>query len=451
MRLIQTIAALGCGWGLLSLHGAESDGPLAPGDLVWLANGERLRGELVSFDRDKGILWRHPGIEPALPFDLTNLVKIRLAARPQPAAAAANLCLVRLANQDELEGNLAGFDATNVTLETWYAGLLRLPREAVESIQPLIENPKIVYRGPTSLEGWTLGESVVPGVESNAWSYADGALVARASGAIARDLKLPDLASIDFDLAWSAYLHIAIALYADSLQPINLSTKDEAPEFGGFYSLQLNANIANILPVKKGMPLNSLGLAFVPGMEAKTAAHITVRCHKPERTVYLYIDGQLVKQWRDANDTLGSGTAIRFVNQGPNPLRVSNLVIAEWDGRMDLQTNVAAQAASDVVRLLNRDAVSGQIQEIREGRVFVQTPFGPVTVPLERVEQIHLARSAARPAAPIAAPVQAAFARRGRLTLQLEGWEEGRLVASHPLLGRARFSLAAFRSLEWKR
>jgi hypothetical protein len=430
------------------------------GDTVWLKNAERFKGELLAVDPRQGLLWKHPDIRESLPLAITNVLKIRFGGRPLPPPKGANPCVVRLANQDELEGDLAGFDGENLLLDTWYAGQLRIPRGGLDSVQPIVIDPKIVFQGPTNLAGWTLGDAVAPGVQSNAWTYSDGALVSLASGSVARDVKLPPVASIDFDLAWSVYLNIAIALYADSLQPIQLSAKDDtnAPIFSGFYSLQINANTANLLPVKKGVPLNpfGLGIAFLPGMDVKTSTHVTVRVHKAARTIYLYLDGVLVRQWQDPMETLGPGTCLRFVNQSlalvgqaSNPVRLSNLVVAEWDGRLDLQTNIVNNLTNDVVRLLNRDAIAGTLLGIREGAAQLGAGFGPVTVPLSRVEQFHFARvgRASLPRTPDA--VKAQFVRRGRLTLSIEGWEDGRLVANHPVFGRAKFSLAAFRQLEW--
>ena len=140
------------------------------------------------------------------------------------------------------------------------------------------------------------------------------------------------MASVDFDLAWSNYLHLAVALYADSPQPLNLASKDNPP-FGGFYSLQLNGDMANVLAVNRGMPLNSLGMAMVAGLRDKTAVHVTIRIHKPDRRLCLYIDNTLIKQWEDGQNTLGSGTCLRFVNQGLNRLEISKLVVSEWDGQ----------------------------------------------------------------------------------------------------------------------
>jgi hypothetical protein len=195
-----------------------------------------------------------------------------------------------------------------------------------------VSTPRVVFAGPTSLEGWTLGQTGTPNTVNEAWSFTNGALVTTTVGSIARDVQLPAVASVDFDLAWSNYLHLAVALYADSLQPLNLTSKD-TPPFGGFYSLQMNGDMVDVFAVNPGVPLNPLGMVMVAGLRDKTSVHVTIRINKPGRRLCLYIDNTLIKQWEDGQNTLGSGTCLRFVNQRPNRLEISKLVVSEWDGQ----------------------------------------------------------------------------------------------------------------------
>jgi hypothetical protein len=431
---------------------AEPPNNIPNGDVAWLRSGERLRGQIVSMDGQGQLLWRHQHIAEEVALPLRDLLKIRLGPRPVPADKPAHPCLVRLINGDELVGNLAGFDGESLRLETWFSGEIKINRNAMDSLLPLVINPKMIFQGLTSLEGWTLGDAVVPTVQTNAWFYSDGALVSLVPGSIARDVKLPEAAQIDFDLSWEGYTQLAVALYADSLQPIQLLAKDEGPDFGGFYSLQmLLANVfsANLLPVKKGLPINvaGLGAAYLPTMIQQPRAHITIRVSKRERKVYLEYNGTLVRQWQDPMETLGPGTAMRFVNQGPGSLRLSGLVISEWDGRLDLRTNVVNNLTNDVVNLLNQDQVTGTITSLRDDALQISAPFGAVTVPMNRIEQLHFARQGR--AQPVTGSVRAGFAQRGRLSVQLDGWENNVLLARHPLLGKLRISAAAVRQLEW--
>ena len=110
-----------------------------------------------------------------------------------------------------------------------------------------------------------VGRAPAPG-ESGQWTYRNGAFYAGKTASIARDLKLPDVAEIQFDLAWKGALNLAIALYTDSLLPILLTAKDQAPDFGGFYSLRLhNATEALICGRSKNWSLiRQLGQLLYP-------------------------------------------------------------------------------------------------------------------------------------------------------------------------------------------
>lgn len=419
-------------------------------DIIWLNNGERLRGELINLDQQRSVLWRHPDIAEPVAFPLQGIDRIRFGGRTAEKSNEANPCLVRLVGQDELEGDLLALTSSNAVLQTWYAGTLNIPRNCLDSIQPIVKNPKVLYTGPTSMDGWTIGNSGVLNVDSNAWTYREGAFVANTSGSIAKDVKLPGVAAIEFDLAWTDYLTLAVAVYADSLQPMNLNTKDDAPEFGGFYSLQIHANMVQVLCVRKGMPLNRLDVALVQGLENRHSAHVAIRVNKAERALYLYLDGALVKSWRDSQDTVGNGTILRFVNQAASLLRISNLVVSEWDGRLDAPAENIDNATNDFVRLINHDTVGGELQRVEKGTAHIKSSLGPLEVPLARVEQIHFAQNSRKLPPATEGTYKAVFAGKGHLSLKLEGWEGKDLIVTHPALGRLHLAPAALRWLEFK-
>jgi hypothetical protein len=420
----------------------------APVDTVYLSNGDRLQGELVVLDPQKGLQWRHPDIREPVSFKYDAVVKLALGDRSFKPLAAQSQCRVRLTNGDELEGNLQEMTAQQVVLDTWYAGPLTIARKRIDSLIPIVVNPQVVFEGPTGLEGWTIGANPIAGVASNGWTYSHGTFASSQSASIARDLKLPDIAALDFDVAWNNYLSIAVAIYADSLQPIQLMNKDVAPDFGGFYSLQLNYNTVNLMMVKKGAPLNSLGLGFVPGLEQRTSCHVSIRANKKDRMIYLYIDGAMVKQWQDPLEFAGQGTCVRFVNQVQAGLKLSNLQVSHWDGRMETPTNKVENAQTDFVRMLNQDTIQGAVQSFRAGSLKIAAPFGPVEVPLDRVAQLHFAAPGREVSQSLPGDARAQFARRGQVTGRFEQWQDGGLVVSNASFGKARFAVAAFKSFQ---
>lgn len=431
----------------LPANGAQSVS--APRQALGFRNGDLLYGQLVSIDPAGGVRWRHVDAAEPIQFSTANLTMIQLGRRGAPLVKAPYRCLVRLNNLDELEGSVTSLDAGELVLDTWYAGRLNIPRAQVQSITPKSESLNLVYEGPAGLEGWTMGK-VNPAVgQTGTWRYRDGAFYATDAASIARDLKLPPMAALEFDIVWRGSLNVAVALYTDYLQPVSLRAKEQEPDFGGFYSLQMNSQYVSMLLVKKLDPLKHLGQAIVPVFQHKNSAHITVKMHRAQAAIYLLVDGQLVKQWVDPEGFGGAGTGVRLVHQGQGSLKLANLRVTEWDGRFDEPPPPNANPTADFALLLNRDKVSGTLQRIQDGKATFATAGTTLDIPLQRVMQIEMAanktaRAEGRPAA-----IRAWFAGRGSLTFELERWDDKRVTATSPNFGRAQFDPGAFTRIEF--
>jgi hypothetical protein len=137
-----------------------------------------------------------------------------------------------LTNQDELSGQLTGFDSERLVLDTWYAGALMIPRKMVQFIQPKQLPAPPLFAGPTGLEGWTIGKVSSTVSDAGQWRYKDGAFYATQAASIARDVKLPGTAILEFDLA-ARQLSFGGCLCTDYLHPVSLASKESEPDFGG--------------------------------------------------------------------------------------------------------------------------------------------------------------------------------------------------------------------------
>jgi hypothetical protein len=426
-------------------------------DSILFKNGDVLFGALESIDTTSGIRWTRPDAlseNNAFSFAPEHVTQLELASltRANPPASS-NLCQVLLANGDQLQGDLISYDGRKLILDTWFAGTLELPKSALALIAPLGLPKPTLFDGPTGLEGWTMGKVQAGAlVDSGEWIYQNNAFYALKSASIARDVHLPDNASIQFDLEWRGFFHIAIALYTSYLHPINLANKETEPKFGGFYSLQINPFSANLLPVKQSEPLRYLGQASLQNLAQTNAAHIDIRASKSKRLVALLMNGVLVRHWTD-EDFAGTGTALRFVHQGQGAVKLSNLKITEWDGQFEEPITLTPNKTADLARLKNGDRVPGAVKSIRDGKLAIEaTTSGQGTtldIPITRVKQIELSSTEKNPAATAqssALPtVRAYFASGlGSLTFNLEKWTADELSASAPSFGSAKFKPNAF-------
>jgi hypothetical protein len=415
-------------------------------------NGDLLYGTLESISPDQDIRWHHADSTQSIQFAPENVAEIHFPPHHASATNLPGLCRFRLGNNDELEGSLVQVDQEKALLRTWYAGEVTIPRKALQALIPVPPEGAIVFQGPTGVEGWTVGKvqaAAIAAGDTGQWKYKNGAFYATNAASIARDVHLPDTASVEFDLAWKGLFQLAIALYTDYLQPISLANKDSEPEFGGFYSLQVNSFSANLLPVKKNDPLRYLGQVSVPAFNQKNAAHVELRASKSKRIVALLVDGQLIKQWVDTEEFAGQGGGLRFVHQGQGKVKLSNLRVTEWDGQFEEKPSMTVGSKQDLVKLRNGDKLSGHVEGVRDGKMIVTTEATRLEIPMARVKQAELAGAKTEQAAANANLTRASFERGGALTFQLEKWEDGKALVRSPNFGELTFDGTVFSRLEF--
>ena len=420
----------------------------AKSDAMLFRNGDFLYGALESIDAQKVVRWNHPDATPPIEFQSTNIVAVDLHSRP--TAAETNVCQIHFTNGDVIEGELISVDQEKVVLQTWYAGKLTFPRKMVQTIIPAMPIRPAIFSGPTGLDGWTSGKSVLAQQEYGQWSYKNGAFYATKAASIARDLKLPDSASIQFDMNWKGTMHVAIALYTDSLQPVSLANKEAEPDFGGFYSLQLNNYYTDIIAIKKRDPLRSLGQLTVPAFSQKTSAHIDLRVSKAKHKIVLIVDGAVAKEWSDTEEFAGAGTAMRFVHQGQGAIKLSNLRVTEWDGQLDEPPSTnALDHKQDLARLRNGDKMLGAIHAIRDGKVFVANGDAKLEFPLSRLKQVEFAGTKSERAKTLPGEVRLFFPHGGSIAFQLEKWDKQGVTGRSANLGEVKFDPSAFARIQF--
>lgn len=418
-------------------------------DSILFRNGDVLFGALHSIDPENGIRWNRSDALTEFLFSPDAITQLEVGSiNPGSQPASSNLCTIQLNNGDQVQGDLISYDGQKVALDTWYAGRLEFPKNSVALIAPLGLPKPTIFSGPTGLEGWTMGKvNVGAAVDSGEWAYANGAFYAMKSASVARDLKLPDTMSMQFDLEWRGFFHVAVALYTEYLHPINLANKETEPRFGGFYSLQINPFSANLLPVKQNEPLRYLGQASLQNLAQTNAAHFDIRVNKSKRMIALLINGVVVKQWTeaDADQFAGTGTAVRFVHQGQGAVKLTNIKVTEWDGQFEEPITITPNRSQDLARLKNGDRVPGAVKSIRDGKMTIEAPGTTLDIPIGRVKQVELASPGATPPPAGERTVRAFFAAGpGSLTFKLEQWSREELLATSQNFGSAKFKPNAF-------
>lgn len=431
--------------------------PAAPKDTLEFLSGDQLHGSFLSLDGKSGVRWQHSSIKQVLTVNPEGVYKVRL---PQSRANRADRpnCSVRLANGDEVLGNLVSLDEKELVLDTWFAGKLSLPRPSLGSLMVGLGRFNILYEGPTSAEGWNLkggpnvaggqvfiGGGIVmpqPAVQAkqvNGWQYKDGAFYGVGSGSLGRNVKLPPASSIEFDLAWRGYPQMSLFFYTDNLEGYG----------GNAYVMQFSYRNIYLRRQSQNGRSSNLGTIELPATSV-SKTRFAIRTDRENKIVALFMDDLLVKQWMDNAEFNEAGTGILFYLQGgQQAMKVSNLRITEWDGRLDDGPAALTNSKEDLVRLANKDKVSGTLKSIRDGKISFQTAFAPLEVPLDRVTQVDFAPDTIKTNQFSPRDVRLFFADRGRLTMQVERWDDQQVVGVSGNFGQAKFLPSAFSAVQF--
>ncbi|MDB6058285.1 MAG: thiol-disulfide isomerase-like thioredoxin [Verrucomicrobiales bacterium] len=418
-------------------------------DSVLFTNGDFLYGKLISIGSQREIRWQHPDSAAPIDFKSTNITQIDLSSTRR-SLEETNNCKVDFVNSDSLKGNLISCDKDSVVLDTVYAGQLRLSRAMLESLVIVPPSQPALFEGPSAIEGWAQGKSIaVPVGDSGQFTFRNGAFYATKAASIARDLHLPDTAQIEFDLVWKSTLHMAIALYTDSLQPVSLASKETAPDFGGFYSFQVNSSYLDMMPIKKKDPLKSLGAIAVPALMQRNRAHFDLRASKRDHKLALLINGVLVKEWTDPDGFAGQGTAMRFVHQGQGSIKLSNIRIRPWDGQLEQPTPAPTHRPTDSVRLADGTRLNGQIESINNGKLSIATGNSTPQLPISQLRQIDFASQTLSSAQTNSQPVKVLLTPGYTISGQLETWSSDAMTLTSPSFGKAKIDPKAVARLQF--
>jgi hypothetical protein len=400
-------------------------------DVVKFRNGDVLHGTVAAVGG--GVLqWRRSDVAEPIGFALSSVGEIGLGERVAPAESRR--AVVELTNGDAVAGELVNLDGKTLTLQTWFAGRVTIQRPFVQRVMFVGELPAASYSGPNSLEEWKSEGN------RNAWSFQKGALYAVGSGQLARDVKLPAMATIEFDVAWRGNLNGAVGFGFEEGRRVYQS---------GGYMVQFNYATITLQRYRANQGSNNLGQSLeLPELQRKTKMRVALRVNQSKKQIALFLDGTLARQWSEPEEWAAKGTALVLMAQGQGQWRISNLTVAGWDGRLDGEVSAGAKDA-DLVRLNNGDQVSGTVKSITNGQIALTTSFAEMNVPVERAVAVELASATSERARRQAGDVEAFFLDGRKLTVALDKLDEQQFTGTSENFGRMTAALGAFRRLRF--
>jgi hypothetical protein len=427
---------------VLFLYSAESS------DILRFSNGDQLHGSFQGFKEGGLAVWQRDDLTAAVEFKTEQIRHIVLQGG-EPLKPLASLSHVALVNGDRVPGTLVSLGKEFLTIDTLFAGILKIPRNQVAMIAPSPLGGRVYYHGPFVEAGWKMAHAshpeglpvVSPPVADEKkdqkptpdspgrWQFSGSAWYwpSKSSGtALLRENLMPDRSVLRFDLAWKSRLSIAIAFHADfqktkAQEPVaagnpNIQRKIQAFGPGDSSILPVlfgNSYIVQIFPTHLMLFRSSVDDDGVPRIERVQAnsnpvrlgdagkAQFEIRSNRPSGEISLFINDEFVVQWSEGDigpnaptNYIGKGAGIGFVVQNEeSPVKISDIMVAEWNGMPDAARSLQVDD-QDIVLLANgTDRFSGKVDAFQDGKVLLDGKYGSFKFELDDIAEIRFARN----------------------------------------------------------
>jgi hypothetical protein len=135
-------------------------------------------------------------------------------------------------------------------------------------------------------------------------------------------------------------------------------------------------------------------------------AAVEIRSNRHTGGISLFINDEFVAQWsesdlagRDGNAFAGKGSGFGFVVQGDDtPVRISDIVVSEWNGMPDSARSLQVDDQDIVLRANGTDRYAGRIDGFdAENRVLFEGRHGKFKFPLDEIAEVRFARDRLAP------------------------------------------------------
>jgi hypothetical protein len=385
---------------------------------------------------EDGVRWVHPAARKPMEFTPSNIASIKFDKPQSVAELDRPSCRFRFYNDDELFGTLVAMEGDSLEIQTWFGDSLKASRKALQSISFLSKGYGMHFEGPTGVEGWNLGRG------PNFWHYRDGAFFVNAPAVLGRDMKLPNSASLEFELNWTGNFNLILMLYSEVLDRFDYTSSS--------YMFYIGPGHINAQRIHAGAGMLSLGQVAIPDGQRKNKMKIEIRASREDATLAVLVDGQLRQRWKDNAGFVARGTGVVFHSQLSGPtVRLSNIKVSDWDGKFESETNATARPGEDIVSMINRDKVHGRIEGVTNGRLKISAGGTALEVPMQRVSQIVFAPTEPPPPRDTPWEVRALFSGGGAVSFQLDEWNPGKVSGRNSNFGLLAFQPNYIREIQF--
>ena len=485
--MIRKLSIIGCA-AMIGLMAAEA------ADLLRFTNGDQLHGTFEGIKTGPQVSWKREDLAAAVDFK-TARVRHIILHQGRPRKSLESLSNIALVNGDRIPGIITALDEESITLETSYAGALRIPRNQVAMLAPSPLGGRVHYHGPFVEDEWQMAHASFPdglppppepaaGKKAEEGEKEAKALVERwafsgsawywqnklSGTALLRNDAMPDRAILRFDLAWKNRLSLAIGFHADFARPKPAKEADDELDddglkrpirfvpgdsttlpilFGNSYVLHVFAS--HLMLYRTSVDVD--GEASIERVQVNSSnvrlgdtgkASVEIRSNRKTGQISMFINDEFAAQWSetgegfpDPSEVPQKGTGFGFVVQAENSaVRLSDIMVAEWNGMPDSARSLQVDD-QDIVLLANgTDRFSGNVKSLTDGKVRLDAKHGDFQFPLEEVAEIRFARNRlAKEPAESADDVVVRFSPLGRLTGRPLAGDASSIRILHPVVG----------------
>ena len=424
--------------------------------VVRFSNGDQLTGEVLGLSVEK-LTWKSQILKEPADFDIKYVMDLSMPmgkAEPKQPAAAHEATL-EMTNGDSIKGALRGLTDDEIRLHTWYAGEMVFRRVNVETLK-IAQASDYFYRGPNSLEEWTLSDE-------NSWIFQAGALKAISNGGVSQDIDFPEEFCISFDAEWRNAFRPKILFLTNE-------GKGRSPKGG--YEMVFQGNSVH---VKKGGSNAWLGHTTNAGiLKENEKANIQIKASAKSGKILLYVDDEMIEMWEDNDvDAEALGKGLHIISQDRSPLKFTKIEVTGWDGNYD---ELPAQRGRAIGRrfnggmnfgdngqekeekpeipegrmvLRNGDTMEGEIVGIEGEEITLKTPLSNVKFPVSRLKNIILKEADMETPKRNRGDVRATLSDGTVLVFRLDGVKDGKVLGFSQNFGEAEFLKEAFERVEF--
>ncbi len=441
-NLILTVSA-GCCLAWAEEAPATSEEP----STITFTNGDHLQGNLKAISKEV-LTWNSPALAEPAELSIGQVLDLN-----KPAEAGMldrkSVVVLTLKNDDVARGELISVDDDSILINTWYAGLMKFNRLMVAKIQ-ILSQTRFHYQGPSNLDGWVQSD------EPPAWEYSRQAFISKNRGSIARDNVLAEQCRVSFDVEWKSD-SLNLRLYLFTPDP-----KDGSPDAGAEIMLQRST-----IYYRSAIRRSYVNGANAPELQENEKAHIEILSSRLLGHTYLLLNGRMVGNWSDAElKDKNLGSAIHFLSYHSKPMRISNIRIGAWDGKVDqkLQATFSddedgplvprvdqpqTEENSRSMNLANGDIIEGEIKSITDGLITINTELGEIIMPVDRFSNLVLPGLGKEKNKIYNGDIRATFPDGTSLVFRLDDIQDDKLTGYSQNFGTAVFPLSGISRVEF--